>query len=76
MVEQSDANDDRLRSALTHELQSDFMENIESTITDYVFIVVYRNMCVARINGKKHSLRIQCADRSINATCIREERIE
>ena len=44
MVEQSDA-DDRLQSALENQFQSGFWENIENTITDYVFMTVYRNMC-------------------------------
>ena len=52
MAKQNDA-DDRLRSALENQFQSSFMENIENTITDYVFMTVYRNMCVVRIIGEE-----------------------
>ena len=52
VTEQSDA-DDQLRSALENQFQSGFTENIENTITDYVFMTVYRNMCVVRIIGEK-----------------------
>ena len=41
------------RSALENQFQSGFTENIENTVTDYVFMTVYRNMCVVRIIGKK-----------------------
>ena len=52
VAQQSDA-DDRLRSALENQFQSGFTENIENTSTDYVFMTVYRNMCVVRIIGEE-----------------------
>ena len=48
----AEQNDDRLRSAQENQFQSGFAENIEKTITDYVFMTVYRNMCVVRIIGE------------------------
>ena len=48
VAEQSDA-DDRLQSALENQFQSGFMQNVENTITGYVFKIVDRNMCVVRI---------------------------
>ena len=43
MAGQSDV-DDRLRSALENQFQSGFTDNIENTITDYVFMTVqWRN---------------------------------
>ena len=56
VAEQSDA-DDRLRSALENQFQSCFTENIENTITDYVFMPVYRNMCVVRIISEETFLK-------------------
>ena len=44
VAEQNNA-DDRLRSTLENQLQSGF--------TDYVFMTIYRNMCVVRIIGEE-----------------------
>ena len=52
VTEQSDA-DDRLRRALENQFQSSFTKNIENAIADYVFITVYRNMCVVPIIGEE-----------------------
>jgi hypothetical protein len=52
VAEQSDA-DDRLRSALENQFHSSFTEHMENTITNYVFMILYRNMCVARMVGEE-----------------------
>ena len=51
VTEQNDA-DGRLQSALENQFQSGFTENIENVIIDYIFMTVYRNMCVVRIIGE------------------------
>ena len=55
VAEQSDA-DDRLQSALENQFQSGF--------TDYVFMTVYRNMCVVQIIGEETFFQKRaCANR-------------
>ena len=57
MAEQSDA-DDRLRSAIENQFQSGFTENIENTITDYVFMTVYSLDCSEGHMKKKVCLSV------------------
>lgn len=47
MAEQSDG-DDQLHRTLKIQFKSGFTENLENTITNYIFMAVYRNMCVVR----------------------------
>ena len=54
MVEQSDA-DDQLRSALQNQFHNGFTENIGNTITDYIFMAVYRRMCVLQTIGERNT---------------------
>ena len=46
------------RNALENQFQSGFTGNIENTIADYVFMKVYRNMCVVRIIGEETFFRM------------------